>query len=1327
MKNTYLLVGFALTLMSCNLGYSAIVWTNTSGGNWSDASSWNPNQVPGAGDDAAITNGGAYVVTLDAFVTVNSLALGGGSGTQTLAMPGYSLTLNNPSVVNKNGLFAWAGGSINGSLTVATDGALLATGGGYLDLHGVVTNAGTIQLTNEAYFRCYGDLGGGQLINLPGGLVDIRDDSQFSYVGYPTEQVVNQGMVRKSGGTGFSFIYPAFYNSGELDVMSGTAQLIQGEGSGVFKTEAGATLIFNNNYELEGVITGAGTNLLSGGSLSGTNGVISGGTLTWTGGSIASGSTLTIATNGVLLGTGGGFLDLHGALTNAGTILLTNATYFRCDGDSGGGQLINLPGALVNLEDDSHLYIVGYPSEAILNQGTVRKSGGTGTSSIAAAFYNSGALDVQTGEIDISAGEGGGVFKAQTGTTVNFINGYTADSGAVFMGGGTTLISGGAFTLNGAMNSSNLTLTGGYLTGNNAVISSLWTWTSGGVYGTVTVATNGVLLGTGGNYLDLHGALTNAGTILLTNETNFRCYGDTGNGQLINLPGALVDLQDDSHLYYVGYPHEQVVNQGTVRKSGGTGISYIYAAFYNFGALDVMSGTAQLNQGEGSGVFKTEAGATLNFVNNYEMEGVITGAGTNLLSGGSLSGTNGVIRGGALTWTGGVIASGSALTIATNGALLASGGSYLDLHGALTNAGTIQLTNATYLRCYGDSGGGKLINLPGALVDFRDDSQISYISYSSEAVVNQGTVRKSGGTGTSYIYPAFYNSGTLDAQIGTISLPVANYDLTGGRLNFGLNSPTNYGQISLSGNPATLTGALSANLNNGFVAIRGESFGVLNYASQVGNLDSVILPTREAWSTNYGATTFTLTALNSAPTLPTQTNRVMNEETALTVTNTATDLDLPADTLSYTFLAAPSGAHISAAGIITWTPDESQGPGTNTFTTRVADNGSPSLSATNSFTVIVNEVNVAPVLPVIANTNINELATLTVTNTATDHDIPANPLTYVLAQAPTNAVIDTNGVITWTPTEAQGPSTNTFTTVVTDTNVFAVNAKSLTATNTFTVIVNEVNVAPQLTVPADQTINELTLYTNNATATDSDIPANTLTFALVSGPTNMTVSPSGAISWTPSESQGPSTNLVKISVTDFNPWAVNAQHLSATNSFTITVNEVNAAPALGALSDWTVNPGQTISFTATATDSDIPTNTLTFSLVAPPAGASLNSSNGLFSWRPTVAQANTTNTVQVQVIDFNPWAVNSQHLSDTKSFKVAVNPLATVILTPKGYTNGQFEFQVSGAAGPDYIIASSTNLSEWNDLFTNLSPTMPFQFTNAVTFTNRFFRARQSP
>src|SRR5205823_13273931 len=122
--------------------------------------------------------------------------------------------------------------------------------------------------------------------------------------------------------------------------------------------------------------------------------------------------------------------------------------------------------------------------------------------------------------------------------------------------------------------------------------------------------------------------------------------------------------------------------------------------------------------------------------------------------------------------------------------------------------------------------------------------------------------------------------------------------------------------------------------------------------------------------------------------------------------------------------------------------------------------GSPNLSATNSFMVVVNEVNSPPVLPIVADRTIADQALLTVTNTATDPDLPANGLTYNLlsrppgalpsdlANPPQGAKIDTNGVITWTPTLDQGPSTNIFTVIVTDDGV-----PPLSATNSFAVTV----------------------------------------------------------------------------------------------------------------------------------------------------------------------------------------------------------------------------------------------------------------------------------
>jgi len=242
----------------------------------------------------------------------------------------------------------------------------------------------------------------------------------------------------------------------------------------------------------------------------------------------------------------------------------------------------------------------------------------------------------------------------------------------------------------------------------------------------------------------------------------------------------------------------------------------------------------------------------------------------------------------------------------------------------------------------------------------------------------------------------------------------------------------------------------------------------------------------------------------------TPTNRAINELTQLIVTNNATDADLPANTLSYSLLNAPGNATISTNGVITWTPGESEGPGTNALTTVVSDG---LLSVTNQFVVTVNEVNVAPVfVGTPTNRTINELTQLIVTNNATDADLPANVLSYSLLAAPGNATISTNGVITWTPSESEGPGTNTITTVVSD--------GLLSVTNQFVVTVNEVNAAPiaandAYTVPdASLTVSASGVLANDS---DTDLPANTLSAVLVNNPTNgvLSLSLNGGFTYTP--------------------------------------------------------------------------------------------------------------------------------------------------------------------------------------------------------------------
>ena len=100
----------------------------------------------------------------------------------------------------------------------------------------------------------------------------------------------------------------------------------------------------------------------------------------------------------------------------------------------------------------------------------------------------------------------------------------------------------------------------------------------------------------------------------------------------------------------------------------------------------------------------------------------------------------------------------------------------------------------------------------------------------------------------------------------------------------------------------------------------------------------------------------TLTVANSAPNLTPVPDQTINAGMMLTVTNVATDAEAPPQTLSFSMLAGPTNSTLSAAGIFSWRPPASQGGTTNPVSVKVADNGTPNLSATNQFIVMVNPV-----------------------------------------------------------------------------------------------------------------------------------------------------------------------------------------------------------------------------------------------------------------------------------------------------------------------------------------------------------------------------------
>jgi hypothetical protein len=184
--------------------------------------------------------------------------------------------------------------------------------------------------------------------------------------------------------------------------------------------------------------------------------------------------------------------------------------------------------------------------------------------------------------------------------------------------------------------------------------------------------------------------------------------------------------------------------------------------------------------------------------------------------------------------------------------------------------------------------------------------------------------------------------------------------------------------------------------------------------------------------------------------------------------------------------------------------------------------------------------------------------------------------------------------------------------------------------------------------------------------------------------------------------------------------------LSHTTPIVLTLNAVtppNTPPTLAAIANQTVNVGQTVAFTASATDTDQPPQTLTFALLAGATNATLNTNSGAFSFRPLVTQANSTNSFTLKVADNGTLS-----LSATQSFSVVVNPLSAPGINNISLASGQLTFRVSGQSGPDYAIEISTNLTQWSSVFITNSPALPFNWTDAATSSPvRFYRVKLGP
>ena len=333
-----------------------------------------------------------------------------------------------------------------------------------------------------------------------------------------------------------------------LDVNTTITSLTLGNSSGPQTLSVnGKTLTLNgpgaSTIDNNGVLDFNGGTLTGGGDLT-VNGAFN-----WTGGTMSGSGTTSIASGGTLTLSGGSTKTLSGrTVDNAGTATLSNTGEFDL---RNGVVFTNQAGGTFDAQSDAFIDHGFGTAPTFSNNGTFKKSGGTGTTTFEPVFNNTGVVQVQSGTLDLTGGgTSSGSFDAASGTTLDFGGGtHTLNTGATFTGAGSSRVVGGTATVNGAATAANFAQTGGTLNGGNTLtVSGTFNWTGGTMSGsgTTSIASGGTLTFSGGSTKTLSGrTIDNAGTAILKDAGEF----DLRDGAVfINQAGGVFDAQSDAFI-----------------------------------------------------------------------------------------------------------------------------------------------------------------------------------------------------------------------------------------------------------------------------------------------------------------------------------------------------------------------------------------------------------------------------------------------------------------------------------------------------------------------------------------------------------------------------------------------------------------------------------------------------------------------------------------------------------------------------------------------------------------------------------------------------------
>lgn len=944
------------------LDSSAHIWVNDLGGNWHNPTNWSTQTVPdiasvgftNSAPIAAITNFGVYTITNDLNVAITELFYNNGFG-----------TLSGNGNLDIRGPFIWEAGSLAGSGTINVEGGMHITGAANLVEKqfrsktllnkGAATWAGngTISFSNGAI-----------LSNAAGATFDSAGDGTLNN-GPGSNLVLNAGKFRKTGGSGVTRINVPFHNSGEVEVQSGTLSLNNGgTNTSTISAPPGATLelggghTFTSDSTLAGggnlLVNGTTINLAGSINLSGSH-TFNGGTVNITGDYHSVGNTLTLSHGTVRLnGTGtiapaalnlGGFSALDGAssvtvngpmawsgsshIRGSGTITATDGLHISGNVALEGKTLVNqaaatwnsgraesfaLRNAVLINEAGATFDCTGFgamtssETNRFINRGLFHKGGDTNEIRIDPFFDNTGAVEIESGTLQfLGGGTSAGNVKVAAGATLSLGGGtWRLPAGADLVGDGDLRVSGGAANLAGLIDLRGVHIFSGgiaNITGDYSCRSNVVKIIGGtaNFNGTGTIAPAELTVG-------LFGTLGGSQPV-------------TVSGPMTLLPGSTLSGNNsviaNGGLSMVG---NIILNGRTLVNAG--------AALWSNNAVNVPSVLTLI----GGAVLHNAPGAVFDFASACQIQGSTD--------------TNAILNGGLIRQT----AAGSISTV--NVPFINTG--TVELRSATLNfpkGGFTQNGGTTTLR------GGSITTTPPLRINGGILQGSGVISGS---VINGGTVR-----------PGGLRPGTL-RRLSSPEGPRGEIIVTGdytqtadGVLNIeiGRAGPATGPDLLIVSNKAILGGTLNIMLTDGLYPAANSSFSFLIASNQSGTFATINYPSNEiAMALTPSSSNLAFRVINTKPVIPPIPTQSVTNGSTLRLAVNATDEDLPAQTLSYALETPPRGATIDPSGVIIWTPFEAATPLTRTITVLVTDNGSPSLTSSRTFQLVVADAGPGPLI-----------------------------------------------------------------------------------------------------------------------------------------------------------------------------------------------------------------------------------------------------------------------------------------------------------------------------------------------------------------------------